>query len=68
MLEEFKQDTIADLTTEAKYIVAAKAIMEGVWMKKFIIDLGVVLCSEESILLYRNNNEAIAQAKEPKSH
>ena len=37
-------------------------------MKKFITELGVVPGSEESISLYCDNNGAIAQAKEPRSH
>ena len=37
-----KQDTIADSTTEAEYMVAAEAAKEGVWMKDFITELGVV--------------------------
>ena len=37
-------------------------------MKKFITDLGVVSGSEEPISLYCDNNGAIAQAKEPRSH
>ena len=63
-----KQDTTADSTTEAEYIAASDAAKEGVWLKKFIIDLGVVPDSEEPISLYCDNNGAIAQAKEPRSH
>ena len=37
-------------------------------MKKFITDLGVVPDSDEPISLYCDNNGAIAQAKEPRSH
>ena len=37
-------------------------------MKKFITDLGVVPSSEEPTSLYCDNNGAIAQAKEPRSH
>ena len=37
-------------------------------MKKFIIDLGVILSNKEPILLYCDNNGAIAQAKELRSH
>ena len=37
-------------------------------MKKFIVDLGVMLGNEKLIPLYCDNNEAIAQVKEPKSH
>ena len=51
-----------------EYIAIVEVAKEGVWLKKFIIDLGVVLSSEESISLYCDNNEAIAQAKEPGSH
>ncbi|KAK8505509.1 hypothetical protein V6N12_075851 [Hibiscus sabdariffa] len=37
-----KQDTVADSTTEAEYIVASEAPKEAVWIKKFITELGVV--------------------------
>ncbi|CAL9111403.1 unnamed protein product [Musa textilis] len=63
-----KQDTTVDSTIEAEYIAVAEATKEGVWMKKFIIDLGVVPSNEESIPLYCDNNEAITQAKELRSH
>ena len=63
-----KQDTIADSTTEAEYIATSDAAKEGVWVKKFITDLGVVPGSEEPISLYCDNNGVIAQEKEPRSH
>ena len=63
-----KQDTTTDSTTEAEYIAALDVAKEGVWVKKFITDLGVVPGSEEPISLYCDNNGAIAQAKEPRSH
>ena len=37
-------------------------------MKKFIIDLGVMLDNEEHILLYCNNNGAISQMRELESY
>ena len=37
-------------------------------MKKFITELGVVLSILEPISLLCDNNRAIAQAKEPRSH
>ena len=55
-----KQDIIVDSTIEAEYITMAKTTKEGVWMKKFIIDLGVVLSSDKLIHLYRDNYGAIA--------
>ena len=63
-----KQDTIADSTTKAEYIAASDAAKEGVWVKKFITDLGVVPGSEEPISLYCDNNGAITQIREPGSH
>ena len=63
-----KQETTANSTTESEYITASKAAKEAVWIKKFITELGVVNCIVHLILLYCDNNGAIAQAKEPRSH
>ena len=63
-----KQDTVADSTTEAEYMAAAEAAKEGVWMKDFITELGVVPSALGPMEIYCDNNGAIAQAKEPRSH
>ncbi|KAK8584338.1 hypothetical protein V6N12_068582 [Hibiscus sabdariffa] len=63
-----KQDTVADSTTEAEYIVASEAAKEAVWIKKFITGLGVIPSISDVVDLYCDNNGAIAQAKEPRSH
>ncbi|KAK9025215.1 hypothetical protein V6N11_065111 [Hibiscus sabdariffa] len=63
-----KQDTIADSTTEAEYIVASEAAKEVVWIKKFITGLGVIPSISDVVDLYCDNNGSIAQAKEPRSH
>ena len=63
-----KQDTTADSTAESEYIAAAEAAKEAVWIKSFLMELGVVPSSLEPIRLYCDNNAAIAQAKEPRSH
>ncbi|KAK8578185.1 hypothetical protein V6N13_047039 [Hibiscus sabdariffa] len=63
-----KQDTVADSTTKAEYIAASEAVKEAVWIKKFISELGVVPSISDAIELYCDNNGAIAQAKEPRSH
>ncbi|KAL4272076.1 hypothetical protein GQ457_13G016580 [Hibiscus cannabinus] len=63
-----KQDTITDSTTEAEYIAASEAAKEVVWIKKFISELGVVPSISDVVGLYCDNNGAIAQAKEPRSH
>ena len=65
--KSYKQDTVADSTTEAEYIAAADAAKEGIWMKKFLTELGVVPSSLGPMEIYCDNNGAIAQAKEPRS-
>ncbi|GAB2295500.1 hypothetical protein Dimus_038360 [Dionaea muscipula] len=66
--KSFKQETTADSTTEAEYIVASEAAKEAVWMKKFITELGVVPSIIDSVVVYCDNNGPIAQAMEPRSH
>ena len=63
-----KKSTIADSTIEAEYIAASDAAKEAVWIKKFIKALGVVPSIADPVDLYCDNNGAIAQAKEPRSH
>lgn len=63
-----KQSTVADSTTEAEYIAACDAAKEAVWIKKFVSDLGVVPSITNPVEIYCDNNGAIAQAKEPRSH
>ena len=37
-----KQSSIADSMMEAEYIAASEATKEAVWLKNFLLDLGVV--------------------------
>ena len=67
-LKSSKQDTVVDFTTEAEYIDASSPAKEVVWVKKFISELGIVPSIVDPIGLYYDNNSAIAQAKEPRSH
>jgi hypothetical protein len=63
-----KQGTVVESTTEAEYIAASATAKEGVWIKKFMIELGVVPSVQGPMEIYCDNNGAIAQAKEPRSH
>ncbi|KAL0404280.1 UNVERIFIED_CONTAM: Retrovirus-related Pol polyprotein from transposon TNT 1-94 [Sesamum radiatum] len=63
-----KQDTTADSTTEAEYIAVSEAVKEAVWMKNYIQELGMVPSIAEPVVIFCDNNGAIAQAKEPRSH
>ncbi|KAL0284847.1 UNVERIFIED_CONTAM: Retrovirus-related Pol polyprotein from transposon TNT 1-94 [Sesamum angustifolium] len=63
-----KQDSTADSTTEVEYIAASEAAKEAVSMKNYIQELGVVPSIAETVVIFCDNNGAIAQAKEPRSH
>ncbi|KAK4407934.1 Retrovirus-related Pol polyprotein from transposon TNT 1-94 [Sesamum angolense] len=63
-----KQATTADSTTEAKHIAASKAAKKAVWMKNYIQELGMVPSIDESVVVFCDNNGAIGQAKELRSH
>ena len=63
-----KQPTTADATTKAEYIAASDAAKQAIWLKKFITDLGIVYTISDPIPLLCDNNYAIAQTKEPRSH
>ncbi|KAL0345551.1 UNVERIFIED_CONTAM: Retrovirus-related Pol polyprotein from transposon TNT 1-94 [Sesamum radiatum] len=53
---------------EVEYIAASEATKEAVWMKNYIQELGVVPSIGEPVIIFCNNNWAITQAKEPRSH
>ena len=57
-----------DSTIESEYIVASEGAKETIWIRKFIEELGVVPCIVDLIPLNCDNNGAIKQAKEPRSH
>ena len=63
-----KQEITADSTCEAEYITASKAAKEVVWIKKFLLELGVVPSIVDPVLVYCDNNGAIAQVKGSRSH
>jgi hypothetical protein len=63
-----KQNVVAQSTTESEYVAASEAAQEAAWMKKFIADLGVVPAIQDPIEIFCDNEGAIAQAKEPRSH
>jgi hypothetical protein len=63
-----KQGTVTKSTKAAEYIAASEAAKEGVWIKKFMIELGVVPSIQGPMEIYCDKNGAIAQTKEPRSH
>ena len=63
-----KQTCVADSTTEAGYVAASKAAKEAVWLKKFLMDLHVILSADRPITLYCDNSRVVAQSKESRYH
>jgi hypothetical protein len=57
-----KQGTVAESTIEAEYIMASEAAKKGIWIKKFMIELGVVPSVQGPMEIYCDNNGAIAHA------
>jgi hypothetical protein len=55
-----KQDTVADLMIEAKYIATSEATKKTVWIRNFVSELGVVPSVSSPMDLYCDNSEAIA--------
>jgi hypothetical protein len=53
---------------ETEYVVTSEAVQEAVWMKEFIPELGVVPSALDPMVIYCHNNNAISNAKEPRSH
>ncbi|GKF92317.1 hypothetical protein Tco_0279036, partial [Tanacetum coccineum] len=60
-----KHSTTAMSATEAKYIAALKAVMEAVWIRKFISRLGIVPTINEPIRMFCDNSAALHFANEP---
>ncbi|KAL0295651.1 UNVERIFIED_CONTAM: hypothetical protein Sangu_3191100 [Sesamum angustifolium] len=63
-----KQSTIADSTIEAEYIATLEAFKETAWMKNYIQELGVVPSIAELVVIFCDNNRAVAQIKKLRSH
>ena len=59
---------MADSTTEAEYIAASEATKEAVWLRQFVMELGVMPSISGPMDVYCDNNGAIAQSKEPRAH
>ena len=63
-----KQSCIADSTMEAEYVAASEAAKEAVWLRNFLMDLGVVPSAQPAMTLYCDNSGAVANSREPRAH
>ena len=63
-----KQSCIVDSTMEAEYVAASETAKEAVWLRKFLMELGVIAKAVDPMILYCDNSRVVAQAKEPRNH
>ena len=55
-------------TTEAEYIACALAAMEAVWIRRFLLDLGLLSIARDPIPLRTDSTTAICLAKDHQLH
>ncbi|GJW42202.1 retrotransposon protein, putative, ty1-copia subclass [Tanacetum coccineum] len=60
-----KQSTTAMSATKAEYIAASEAAMEAVWIRKFILRLGIVPTINEPIKMFCDSSAALHFANKP---
>ncbi|GKE08335.1 retrotransposon protein, putative, ty1-copia subclass [Tanacetum coccineum] len=60
-----KKSTTALSSMEAKYIAAAEAAMEAIWIRKFIFRLSVIPSIDEPMYMYCDNTGSITIVDEP---
>ena len=53
---------------EVKYIATSEVAKEVVWLRNFLMDLGVVPRVQWAVTLYCDNNKVIVNSKELRSH
>ena len=63
-----KQSCIVNSTMEAEYVAASEAAKEAIWLRKFLMELGVIAKVVDPMILYYDNSGVVAQAKEPRNH
>ena len=60
-----KQSVVAGSTCEAEYIAASEEANEGVWMKEFISDLGVIPSASGPMKIFCDNTGALPWQRNP---
>ena len=54
-----KQKYTADSTTEVEYVATCESAKDAIWLKKFLMELGVVPASLSPITSFCDNNGAV---------
>ena len=45
---------------EVKYVTTSKAIKEVIWLRKFLMELGVICLVVQPMILFCDNNRTVA--------
>ena len=59
-----KQTCVALFTLEAKYVACSEAVQEGVWLRRFLREFGIVARAKEPVTIYYDNSVVIAYSKD----
>ena len=62
-----KQSYIVDSTMEVEYVATSKVGKEVVWLRKLLMELGVVPLAIQPMILFCDNSGDMTQSKEPKN-
>ena len=60
-----KQSCIVDSTMEVEYVAASKAAKEVVWLRKFLMELGVIIKAIDPMILYCDNSGVVMPLPSP---
>ena len=63
-----KQTCVAFFTIEADYVACSATIQEGVWLRRFLREFGIVALAMEPITIYCDSSAAIVYSMNPKYH
>ena len=66
--KSIKQEYTADSTSEVEYVAACEAAKEVVWLKRFLMELGVVPLTRQPFTVYCDSSGVVAQSKELRSN
>ena len=53
---------------ESEYATCSATVPEGVWLRRFIAELGIVTCASVLVTIYCDRMVALTYAKDPKYH
>ena len=63
-----KQTYVEFSTMVAEYVVGSAAVHEGIWLRRFLREFGIIAHAEESVAIYCDSSVVITYSKDPKYH